>query len=89
MYRDIGKLIQAYADKYLNQPENTNKGKFYVTDAQQLLDRSHLRGIPDPLGTMILTAVFESLEAGYMIGYRTAQRDARRSKSDRDQKKSA
>lgn len=89
MYRDIGKLIQAYSDKYVNQPENRTKGAFYVTDVEQILVRNGLMGINGALADMLLRTIFDSLSAGYMIGYRTAQRDARRRNRDRDQKKSA
>ena len=88
MYRDLSKLLSDYE----NRPrahKNSNKGAFYISDFEQILDLFGGRAIVEhglhPITEILLETISGSLTIGYMIGYRTAQRDARGRQLDRDQ----
>lgn len=80
MQRDISKLLEDYQRKYIDTPSKPgNKGKFYFTDFEQICEISNIKlPMPEPFSSMVLSAIVNAMQAGYMIGYRTAQRDAKR-----------
>lgn len=63
MNRNMKKAITDYY-KMIDQ-ENTNKYAFYVSDMSQLMDMSRNK----------VDAVFNSLMAGFMVGYRAGMKD--------------
>ena len=80
MKRNLKKYITEYDKKYLNSKRN--KGAFFVSDYYQIFSLSK-----DAAGGLDLWELIDNaLKAGYMIGYRTAQRDERKIKSVYNQK---
>lgn len=73
MKRDLQKAIQEYEKRFYHRTDN--KGAFYAGDVRQILDMSK----SDTTGGTLYNAIENALYAGYMIGYRTAKREGRRS----------
>ena len=68
----IEKALAAYKKKYANT--KTTAGGFYMTDYHDIIRLSRdKKGNLDPYNP-----IFNALEAGFIIGYRKAQRDARK-----------
>ena len=72
MKRDLTRAVEEYNRKY-NNPQ-TGKGSFYLEDLNQIKDMSKSR---TGEGVSLYGAIGNALKAGFIIGYRTAQRDAR------------
>lgn len=72
MYRNLEKAIQEYKEQYFNY--KTGKGTFYQSDIEQLVE---MHGGYNECHKNLFSLIADSLEAGYAIGYRTAQRDQR------------
>ena len=68
MSRDLKKYLEEYRAKYYH-----NQGKrgscFYQTDAQQIFKMSE---------GDLCEAIFNALEAGFMVGYKAAKRERRK-----------
>lgn len=71
--RDIYKAISDYKTRW----ENNEEGLFYLTDAAQIRELSRTRDGKDD----IYNAIENALKAGFTIGYRKAQRDAKKAKA--------
>ena len=69
MKRDLHKAIEEYKTKYYNRSDG--KGAFYVTDVNQIKELSESRDTKETL----YNAIGNALEAGFMIGYRTAKKE--------------
>ena len=72
MRRDIAKAIEEYKQRYSGK--NGKEAAFFISDTNQIMELS----ADDTPGNMLYNIIFNSLEAGFMIGYRKAQRDARK-----------
>lgn len=72
MKRSIAKAVEDYRKKHYK--DGNQRGLFYASDFYQVKD---LATLPDGR-TDLYTAISVSLEAGYEIGYRTAQRHLRK-----------
>ena len=70
--RDLQKAVKEYRKKYSNR--KTNEAAFYSTDYDQIYKMSK-GGRPTDT---IFYAIGNALEAGFMVGYRKAQRDKRK-----------
>lgn len=74
MKRNLQKALHDYKTKYCT-PENTrNEAAFFVEDINQIREISKR---PDGT-TCIYSAIGHALEAGFMVGYRKAVRDAKK-----------
>lgn len=74
MKRNLQKAVQDYKAKYYTQRNTHNEGAFYACDIDQI---AHLATRAD--GTIcVFTAIGHALEAGFMVGYRKAVRDAKK-----------
>ncbi len=69
--RDIQKCVNEYRRRY--EGLSTTEGAFYNTDIEQLQEMSGCF-----INEEILHALWYALQAGFMIGYRKAQRDSRK-----------
>lgn len=69
MKRDLQKAVQDYQKRYYNS--RSNEGAFYASDFYQIKEISG--GGYD--ARTLYNAIGNALEAGFMIGYRKAQRD--------------
>lgn len=69
----IENAIAEYRKRY--GEDHSNAAAFYITDYHDILrlSRKENNGSLDPY-----TPIFNALEAGFVIGYRKAQRDARK-----------
>ena len=77
MKKRIEKAVQDYRAKYYGK-RNTG-GSFYTSDFYEVLELSGgFHNVAD-----IYKAIENSLEAGFMIGYRKAQRDHRKRRESR------
>ena len=75
MKNRIPKAAEDYKKKYYGRHDNA--GAFYYSDYDEVLEAAeNVGGAADTL----YNAVRIALEAGFMIGYRTAQRDSRKNK---------
>lgn len=83
MNNRIKNAVAEYQRKYEGQ--NGAEGKFYTADFYEVLElaQTDARGSNADL---LICAVFNALEAGYMIGYRKAKRDSRKTRTDADSK---
>lgn len=61
--RDIQKAIDDYKKEFCK--DGTNRGKFFSTDIQQVIDMS----------TDVFDLVCNGLNAGFMIGYRLGKKE--------------
>lgn len=77
MKRSIEKAIADYKKKYFNTLDNA--GAFYVSDYYQIMELSQNK----------VDCIDNALMAGYMIGYRTAKREARNRSGGRGSKEQA
>lgn len=66
MYRDMSKAIGEYNRRFANRPDNHNAGTFFCSDVYQIMQMSKKK---DPWDM-----IHNALQAGFMIGYRTAKR---------------
>ena len=73
MSRDLSKAIAEYQQRYLRT--NSTEGAFYGDDIQQIKE---LAGTGKDA---VYDAAFYALMAGFMIGYRKAQRDSRKKRA--------
>jgi len=79
MKRDLTKAVAEY-DRKFNNPQ-TGKGAFYLDDMEQIRNMSKSK---TGQGTSLYSAIGNALKVGFIVGYRTAQRDARKArKGDR------
>ena len=77
MNNRIRNAVAEYRRKYTGR--TGEQGKFYTADFYEVLELAQ----EDAKGSsadLIISAVFDALEAGYMIGYRKAKRDSRKRK---------
>ena len=70
MTRDLHKAVAEYEKKYFDRSDG--KGAFYNSDYQQIVDMAKAA---DEYERIMPEAIWKALEAGFMIGYRTACRD--------------
>ena len=71
----VKKAVEDYNRKYMLSANN--EGAFYATDINQIVEMTQPKGsVTDFTYALIVNA----LKAGFMIGYRKAQRDARKKK---------
>ena len=70
--RDLKKALTDYKKRYSHR--NGTEGAFYCSDISQIYEMSkNQKGEID-----VFSAIADALEVGYMIGYRTAERHARK-----------
>lgn len=69
MRRDLKKAIEAYQKRFYG----TSEGSFYMDDVYQIIDM-----VDSSRTDSMSYAVSYALEAGFMIGYKKAQRDYRK-----------
>lgn len=83
MNNRIKNAVAEYRRKYEGQ--NGAEGKFYTADFYEVLElaQTDARGSSADL---LICAVFNALEAGYMIGHRKEKRDSRKARTDADSK---
>jgi len=74
MERDLKKAIQEYDKRFNNAAHN--EGAFYAMDCYKIKEMS--KG--NTIDSLLYDAISNALKAGFMIGYRKAQRDARKNK---------
>ena len=73
MKNRIEKAAQDYQTQYYGK--RTNEGAFYASDIYEVKEAAENRG---GRSNTLYEAIVLSLEAGFMIGYRKAQRDYRK-----------
>ena len=71
MKRNLKKLINEYCRKY---EKNYQNDIFFVSDYWQIINISKDQKIENTL----FNAVYNSLAAGFMIGYKTAKRELKK-----------
>lgn len=70
--RSIAKAVEDY--NRFKESKGNNTGAFYVSD---ILEVKEIATNPMGGGVELVTAIGTALEAGFMVGYRTAQRHYR------------
>ena len=73
--RNIQKAVEDY--RKINEKRPGGSGGITAYDAVQIRDAAAQKSG----GVDILETIFQALEAGYSIGYRAAQRDARKKRA--------
>lgn len=69
--RSIAKAVEDY--NRFTESKGNNTGAFYVSDIEEVKEIA-----TTPMGGVeLFTAIGTALEAGFMVGYRTAQRHYR------------
>ena len=69
--RSIAKAVEDY--NRFTEGKGNNTGAFYISDMQEVKEMA-----TNPMGGVeLVTAIETALEAGFMIGYRTARRHCR------------
>ena len=78
MKRSIAKAVEDYRKKYYK--DGNREGLFYASDILQVKELAEKKAAPysGHIMEVLYNAIGIGLEAGFMIGYRTAQRQARR-----------
>lgn len=78
MKRSIAKAVEDYRKKHYK--DGNKEGLFYASDILQVKELAEKKA--QPYGGHIMEVLYNAigigLEAGYIIGYRTAKRHARR-----------
>lgn len=77
MKRDLRKAVEDYRKKYYNS--NSQEGQFYYSDIVQLKEMAE-EGAKGNYSEILYNAIGCSLQAGFMIGYKKAVRDAKNRK---------
>ena len=81
MKRDLKKAVQDYKAKYYNSNSPYGEGAFYASDIYQIKDLAEeAAGVSRFTPEVLYNAIVLGLEAGFMVGYRKAVRDAKKSK---------
>ena len=83
MARDMEKIKADYWAKFGLDKRPMGRGVFTLDDCTRILDMSATKqgeGFIIPFDPLV--AVGNALEVGYMVGYRAAQREARRKRAE-------
>ena len=81
MRRNLERHIQEYQRKFAWPANKTAAGCFYVEDVQQIIDAARDKPGKCGLYELLYTAVIDALKAGFMVGLRYEQRQARQQTS--------